>query len=168
MIYIPSSKVWDINTHKLFHKYRMRPKFISDSLYPEKILQYIDISWKKYVFWENSTRKSPGRVVLMRSNNAPCYDVTGKEARNWQLVSNLNIYEMASWMGESCANLFLWSVVSKTIQFWFIFGVLCLGLEMICYYKWNDDIITSLSAKIWKIDMGKCQIFRGLLIHNLP
>ena len=44
-------------THNLFHKYRIKWKFISDSFYHMIIPKNINNSWKKYVFWENSARK---------------------------------------------------------------------------------------------------------------
>ena len=47
-----------------FHKYRMKWKFISDSFYHMIIPKKINISWQKYLFWENSARKSPWSVVL--------------------------------------------------------------------------------------------------------
>ena len=51
-------------THNEFHKYRMEWKFISDSFYHMIIPRNIKISWKKYVFWENSARKSSWSGVL--------------------------------------------------------------------------------------------------------
>ena len=53
-------------THNEFHKYRMKWKFISDSFYHMIIPKNINISWKKYVFWENSAMKRRAlRDVIM-------------------------------------------------------------------------------------------------------
>ena len=46
------------------HKYHIKWKFISDSFYHITIRKNINISWKKYVFWENFARKSLWSVVL--------------------------------------------------------------------------------------------------------
>ena len=67
-------------THNKFHKYRMKWKFISDSFYHMIIPKNINISWKKYAFWENSARKSPWSVGFTRRHNVPSDDVTGKGA----------------------------------------------------------------------------------------
>ena len=62
VFYIPEPLARGYKTLK-FHKYHMKWKFVSDSLY-HIFPKNINISWKKDVFWENSARKSPWSVVL--------------------------------------------------------------------------------------------------------
>ena len=64
VFYIPEPLARGYKTHYEFNKYRMKWKFISDSFYHMIILKNINMSWKKYVFWENFARKSPWSVVL--------------------------------------------------------------------------------------------------------
>ena len=83
----------------------MKWKFISDSFYHMIIPKNINNSWKKYVFSENSARKSPWSVVPYLRHNAPSYDVTGKGARNCskKCVILENLWNnMALWKGNSC------------------------------------------------------------------